>query len=216
MTKKKAPEDKLKVAAQVNEAETDDKRKGGAPKGNQFWRARSSHGRKPTFETADALWDACVEYFQWVEDNPLEAAELTTYQGISKVERVPKMRAMTITGLCIFLDIATCTWRSWAERKAKDKDFLAVTTRVDEIIRTQKFEGASGGFLNPNIIARDLGLADITKHQGDPDNPIVTKDVSDAELARRAAFLLRKSRPNGSSGVQANGTGSHGKLPLDS
>jgi hypothetical protein len=40
---------------------------------------------------------------------------------------------------------------------------------VEEIIRTQKFEGASADLLNPNIIARDLGLADkqdnTTTHQ---------------------------------------------------
>lgn len=33
-------------------------------------------------------------------------------------------------------------------------------TRVEQIIRQQKFEGAAAELLNPNIIARDLGLAD--------------------------------------------------------
>jgi hypothetical protein len=40
------------------------------------------------------------------------------------------------------------------------KEFHGVVTRVKDIIYTQKFEGASAGLLNPNIIARDLGLAD--------------------------------------------------------
>ena len=31
------------------------------------------------------------------------------------------------------------------------------------VIRTQKFEGASAGLLNANIIARDLGLSDKTE-----------------------------------------------------
>ncbi len=135
-----------------------------APKGNTFWKARSSHGRRPIFESPDELWDACTEYFEWVEKNPLKEEVLVTYQGVSKKEEVAKMRAMTITGLCIFLDIATSTWRAWAA--GSDKDFSAVTTRVDEVIRTQKFEGASGGFLNANIIARDLGLADKSELTG--------------------------------------------------
>ena len=37
---------------------------------------------------------------------------------------------------------------------------------MDEIIRTQKFEGASADLLNPNIIARDLGLADKSELTG--------------------------------------------------
>jgi hypothetical protein len=65
------------------------------------------------------------------------------------------MRAMTISGLCIFLDISRPTW---VEYRAKE-GFSSIVSRVDEIIRTQKFEGASADLLNPSIIARDLGLA---------------------------------------------------------
>jgi hypothetical protein len=39
---------------------------------------------------------------------------------------------------------------------------MEVITRIDKYIYNQKFEGAAAGFLNPNIIARDLGLADKT------------------------------------------------------
>lgn len=42
-----------------------------APKGNRFWEARSSHGRNPKFESPEALWAACCEYFEWADDNPL-------------------------------------------------------------------------------------------------------------------------------------------------
>ena len=127
-----------------------------APTGNQFWLQRSSHGRKPKFKNPDDLWDACCEYFQWVEDNPLYEDGLVTFQGAAKHEPLAKMRAMTITGLCIFLDIARSTWDAWRSVEA----FSDIVTRVDEVIRTQKFEGASAGLLNPNIIARDLGLAE--------------------------------------------------------
>ena len=60
-----------------------------APKGNQFWKQRSTHGRKPIFETAEALEAACYEYFQWIEDNPLMAAELVKFQGEAKISEVP-------------------------------------------------------------------------------------------------------------------------------
>lgn len=127
-----------------------------APKGNQFWKARSSHGRKPIFASPDDLWEACEEYFQWVEDNPLYESKMCSYQGVNVIEPVPKMRAMTIEGLCIFLDIGTSTWDDYCGRD----DFSEVTTRAERIIRTQKFTGAAADLLNANIIARDLGLRD--------------------------------------------------------
>lgn len=127
-----------------------------APVGNEFWKQRSSHGRKPKFETPDDLQDACLEYFEWVEANPLYEAQAFAYQGKVTMQPVAKMRAMTLAGLCIFLDIDRTTWAEYAAREG----FTLVATRVEEIIRTQKFEGASAGLLNPSIIARDLGLAD--------------------------------------------------------
>lgn len=124
--------------------------------GNRFWEARSSHGRNPKFATAPDLWEACVEYFQWVEDNPL--GEAIVYQGeLNKDQAKPLMRAMTLDGLCIFLDITDQTWYNYKERGA---DFLEVIAKAESIIRTQKFQGAAAGLFNANIISRDLGLSD--------------------------------------------------------
>lgn len=127
-----------------------------APKGNQFWRARSTHGKAPIFKTPDDLWDACAQYFDWVEENPLWESKAFAYQGEVTLTEVPKMRAMTISGLCIFLDIARRTWDDYRGRE----DYMPVVTRVEEIISAQKFEGAAADLLNSNIIARDLGLRD--------------------------------------------------------
>jgi hypothetical protein len=128
----------------------------GAPKGNQFWKVRSKHGRSRLFKSPKILWDACCDYFDWVEKNPLYESKAFTFQGSSWIEKVPKMRAMTQSGLCIFLEITQETWITWR----KEKDYSEVVTKVDEIIKTQKFTGAAADLLNPNIIARDLGLRD--------------------------------------------------------
>ena len=158
-----------------------------APAGNQFWKARSSHGRKPIFDTPDKLWEACCEYFEWVEDNPLwETKAMGSKDGPQKIA-LPKMRAMTITGLCIFLDISAQAWSEYKQRQG----FGEITTRVDEIIRSQKFAGAAADLLNPNIIARDLGLADKTELTGKDGGPIAV-EVDDKEAARRIAFTLAK------------------------
>jgi hypothetical protein len=131
----------------------------GAPKNNQFWKARSKHGRGKIFSTPEILWQAACEYFKWVEENPLK--KTIVYQGAVSEETESLMRAMTIEGLCIFLDVPTQTFLNYCDKENDSyKDFFEITTRIREIIRTQKFEGASAGMLNPNIIARDLGLVD--------------------------------------------------------
>lgn len=125
-----------------------------APKGNQFWKARSSHGRKPKFDDPEKLWKACIEYFEWVEANPLQEEKLFAYQGKVTRATVNKIRAMTIGGLCLFLDITQETWGQYRN----NKDFSEVIKQVEETIRAQKFAGAAADLLNANIIARDLGL----------------------------------------------------------
>lgn len=158
--------------------------------GNKAWMARSSAGPNPKFETADELWEACVEYFEWVDSNPLWEDRLVTFQGSASHEPVAKMRAMTIVGLCLYLDIGPATWFSW--RKSRP-DLLDIMTRVENVIYQQKFGGAAADLLNANIIARDLGLADKSEVTGKDGGPIETKEGSDLETARRIAFMLGRA-----------------------
>lgn len=110
------------------------------------------------------------------------AVELVKYQGDAEQVEVPKMRAMTISGLCRFLDIDQTTWGEYR----KKPDFSPVVTRVEEIIRDQKFVGAAADLLNPNIIARDLGLRDglNTEHSGSVDINQLTDAQLDAKIAQ--------------------------------
>jgi len=134
-----------------------------APKGSKFWLARSSHGRNPKFKAPDDLWNAACEYFQWAEDNPLQEDRPFAYQGKVIHDPVNKMRAMTLEGLCLYLDIVNSTWLNY---KKKD-NFLTVTTKIENVIKSQKFAGAAADLLNPNIIARDLGLKEHTQTTSD-------------------------------------------------
>jgi len=104
---------------------------------------------------------AAFEYFKWVEDTPLKKA--IVYQGAVCGDE-SLMRAMTIKGMCIFWGVNTFYLNDFIKNldlsSDSGKDFSQVISTIKEIIETQKFEGASAGLLNPNIIARDLGLAD--------------------------------------------------------
>lgn len=126
-----------------------------APKDNQFWTLRERNGRKKIFETPEELWEQAQEYFNWCDENPLVEID---YKGKeNEMVDYPRMRAYTWSGLELYLDISSL--RHYKNNETH-KDFLQIITRIEKIIYTQKFEGSAAGMLNPNIIARDLGLTD--------------------------------------------------------
>lgn len=145
--------------------------------GNQFWKARSSHGRKPLWANPDDLRDACYQWFQWVEDNPLTEHKVTQFQGAEVLMAIPKLRAMTLAGLCIYLGMTQVTWREYG----KKDDFSSVVDEVEQVIYNQKFVGASADLLNANIISRDLGLSDKQDHVS-----------SDSSMTPKAAVVIAK------------------------
>lgn len=159
-----------------------------APLGNSFWRARSTHGREKLFSTPDCLWSACCEYFQWVEENPLIEMRPFAYQGVVVQEPVPKMRAMTINGLCIFLDIDLSTWNTYKNREGYE-DYFTVIKQAEQIIYEQKFTGAAADLLNANIISRELGLADKQEIKQTADVK-VSADMSPQDAARAYQDLM--------------------------
>lgn len=123
-----------------------------APKGNEYWKLAKSWGRDKSY-TPDLLWGKALEYFEWVERNPLKEEKVFSN---GKRLKAGKIRAMTVRGFCIFAQIATSTFQQYEEHK----DFSVITARIRDIIYSQKFEGAAAGLLESNIIARELGLAD--------------------------------------------------------
>lgn len=136
-----------------------------APIGNNFWELRSKHGRDKIFETPEIMWESAVEYFQWCEENPLKESVL--HGKDSKIIELPKMRAFTLEGLCLFLHVNTRYFNDFADSlKGKEdessKGFSEIITRIRETIRNQQYTGAAGEFLNPNLVARYLGLKDRT------------------------------------------------------
>lgn len=148
-----------------------------APEGNQFWKLRSSHGREKLFSTPGLLLKAAYEYFEWCDNNPWQKTEqlkkpISIGRGKEKVTQttiqIPTSRPYTLSGLCIYLGVNTKYFNDFKdgmkgkEEEGRNKDFSEVISRIENIIYTQKFEGAAVGAFNANIIARDLGLTDKT------------------------------------------------------
>ena len=134
-----------------------------APNGNQFWKLRSKHGRDKLFATPELLWEAACEYFEWCDKNPLIEVRGFAYKGKVEKEDFPKLRAYTLNGLCLYLGCSDTYFRTFKQEQSQKQDsqgFLSVIDSIEKTIYEQKFAGAAAELLNPNIIARDLGLAD--------------------------------------------------------
>lgn len=122
--------------------------------GNRFWEAQPKTGRPRKFESPEQLWAYAIEYFEWVEDNPLVEQLVFHAKGEITKTTVNRPRAMTVRGLCVFLGIGSSTFDDYRNRK----DFTEVCNRITETMNTQKYEGAAVGFFAQSIVARDLGL----------------------------------------------------------
>jgi hypothetical protein len=127
-----------------------------APKGNQFWKIAKYQGKPRAYKSADEIWDKAEEYFEWVDKNPIKETKLF---GTGLKDDVNLMRPYTQSGLLLYMNIDDNTWRRYGSEDSY-QEYWGVVKHINQIIYTQKFEGAAVGLLNPNIIARDLGLVD--------------------------------------------------------
>jgi len=159
-----------------------------APKGNKFWMMRSKHGRDKLFASPELLWQAACQYFEWVEANPLYDTKAFAYQGEVTTKGVPRMRAMTLSGLCFYLHCNEAYFRNFKIQCADDEDFNTVISEIEQVIYNQKFTGAAADLLNANISARDLGMTD--KQSLDVNYDI--ENMSESELIRLGNVIFKK------------------------
>jgi len=118
--------------------------------GNQLYKLASFTGRPKLFTTPVDLWAAACDYFDWVENNPL--IKYGVYGKDAKIIGVPKMRAMSLQGLCTHIGV--CNLRRYKQHA----DFAPICEFIHTMIYVHNLEGACAGLLNPCIVARVLGL----------------------------------------------------------
>lgn len=143
-----------------------------APKGNKFWELRAKHGRDKLFATPELLWEAALEYFNWVDANPITEQLWVGKDGDEKQKK--HNRPYTKEGLCFYLG---CDDSYFRQQKLKDdKDLKTVITRIEQTIYDKKYSGAAVGLYNANIIARDLGLSDKVANHVTIEQPFFGKE----------------------------------------
>ena len=68
---------------------------------------------------------------------------------------------MTIRAMCFFIGLSRQGWQEYSEKP----DFSDIVKEIEDVIYSQKFEGAAADLLNSNIIARELGLSDKVQNE---------------------------------------------------
>jgi len=116
---------------------------------------------------------------QKIIDSPIEMANLflkyseyekgrpkfenVLHQKTGQIIAVPREVPLTWNGFEIWLSengIIEKIDDYKADKDGRYKEYADIITRIGKIIYHDKYNGAAAGIFNPNIIARDLGLAD--------------------------------------------------------
>lgn len=121
----------------------------------RFWEARNKFNG--LFSDGAELREACLQYFEWVDENPLyEEKVFNNSYGTERAE-VAKMRVMTVRGLCLFLGVSHACWY---DKWMKDDRYKEVCGWAEDVILQYKVEGAAAGLLTPSFIGKEIGLVD--------------------------------------------------------
>lgn len=116
-------------------------------------------GKPRKINSPKEMLELAYEYFEWCDNNPLITYEWNGKEPVKCI--VEKMRPYTFQGLEIYVNCDLEAYRN-GENNRTGPSYSEVFSRIDKIIRTQKFEGAAAGLLDRVIISRDIGLADKT------------------------------------------------------
>lgn len=115
---------------------------------------KGAGGRPRVFSSPQEMWEIACDYFAWQTKDILYKNVANSKTG--GILSLPQDKPFTLAGLRLFAGIGVQTWYDYCAKP----EFSEVTKAIDDILFKQKFDGASAGMFNANIIARDLGLAE--------------------------------------------------------
>lgn len=140
-----------------------------AEQNNNWWMARSKHGRDLIFSSPILMWEAACEYFEHEKNRiDLKRTEIGWNRGNISVEQVVCVVPYTWEGLCLFFGISLSYFRTRKYeilKKAKegkldevDNDFLTVMETIGSVIFKQQIDNANAGTLKESLTAKYLKL----------------------------------------------------------
>ena len=148
-----------------------DKETGLRPWQPAFWEAmigkypgKDAAGEVGSRLTPEALWDLACLYFQGGNDDKMYTKDfIRSGDNAGMLVEVDTIRPFSWVSLDLFLLSKGIKTSINTIRKNLDNrfgEFQEVIERIGMVIYEQKFDGAAIGGYNPQLIIRDLGLAD--------------------------------------------------------
>jgi len=113
-------------------------------------------------ESPEKFWDLFVEFRELKLSQKIKQ-QVTSRAGVETLEHTPPLTWAGFDAWLYEKKVITDTGDYRTNEKGKYDEFSEVIRAITNIMYTQKFEGASVGVFNANIIARDLGLKDSTE-----------------------------------------------------
>jgi hypothetical protein len=159
------------------------------------WRRKSlrsdmfkKNGKRKSIEDAPKFWALACEYFAEVDENPIYRNELLKSGDLAGTQaQVTLARPYSWRGFEAFLVLRGIVSKLDDYRYntlGRYDDYIEVVQAVGSVMHAQKFEGASVGLFNANIIMSDLKMAEIvhTHLSGNVSNEPEYDKLSDETL----------------------------------
>lgn len=166
--------------------------KGGKPKKDAkglrpwqygFWDALigkcpGANAEEATKLTPELLWDLAVAYFQGeAEDTMIKKDFIRSGEQAGKVIEMTTIRPFSWVSLDLFLlyhNVRSSIFDIRINRNDRYPEFREVIERIEHVIYEQKYDGAAIGAYNPQLVIRDLGLADKVDASVKTEQPLFT------------------------------------------
>lgn len=118
-------------------------------------------GRPLSIETPDEMWELFVEFRKSKKEDNIMVIDFVG-KDAHRVEK-PHQRPLTMEGFSAWLfeqGVCKDVWQYFSNLNGAYEQFLGITARIREIIRTDQIEGGMVGIYNSNLTARINGLAE--------------------------------------------------------
>lgn len=104
--------------------------------------------------TPEQVFDLAVKYFEWAEENCINALETAAFQGEVYESKIHKPRIFTISGFRLFAGVSDQMLTRWR----KEPGYSEVMDFIDGVVFEQKFQLAANGLINAGFIGKEIGV----------------------------------------------------------
>lgn len=125
-----------------------------------------NRGRPKRYNSIEDLNVAIMNYFFWVDANPMYKYDYRVVDKELIEVSIPLKRPYSVRGLVQYLGTSHDYFDTIIRGEVAPpssiphEEFVGYWNTIKGMIWQQKFDGAAVGMFNANLIARDLGLAD--------------------------------------------------------